>query len=92
MKIWLQTRKTVSYNTWSIRSIRMSWTNVLQNLPLKSSSPAFDSVCASLESLKKEMEEVKAELREERLKRKKVEAKARKLKQRLKDDRVIDNQ
>lgn len=52
----------------------------------------FDSVCASLESLKKEMEEVKAELREERLKRKKVEAKARKLKQRLKDDRVIDNQ
>ena len=51
-----------------------------------------DSVCASLESLKKEMEEVKAELREERLKRKKVEAKARKLKQRLKDDRVIDNQ
>ena len=33
VKIWLQTRKTVSYNTWSIRSIRTSWTNVLQNLP-----------------------------------------------------------
>lgn len=52
----------------------------------------FDSVNASLESLKKEMEEIKAELREERSKRKKAEAKARKLKQRLKDDKIIDNQ
>ena len=52
----------------------------------------FDSVNDSLESLKKEMEEIKAELHEERSKRKKAEAKARKLKQRLKDDRVIDNQ
>ena len=39
----------------------------------------FDRVSASLESLKKEMEEIKAELREERLRRKKAEAKARKL-------------
>ena len=52
----------------------------------------FDSVNASLESLKKEMEEIKAELHEERLRRKKAEAKARKLKQRLKDDKIIDNQ
>ena len=52
----------------------------------------FDSVNDSLESLKKEMEEVKAELRDEHLKRKKVEAKARKLKQRLKDEMIIENQ
>ena len=52
----------------------------------------FDSVNASLESLKKEMVEVKAELREERSKRKKAEAKARKLKQQLKDDNIISNQ
>ena len=51
----------------------------------------FDSVSASLESLKKEMEEIEAELHEERLKRKKVEAKARKLKKRLKDEMIIDN-
>ena len=38
------------------------------------------------------LEEIKAELREERSKRKKAEAKARKLKQRLKDDKIIDNQ
>ena len=42
----------------------------------------FDSVNDSLESLKKEMEVIKAELHEERLRRKKAEAKARKLKQR----------
>ena len=52
----------------------------------------FDSVSASLESLKKEMEEIKVKLHEERLKRKKAEAKARELKQRLKDDKIIDNQ
>lgn len=52
----------------------------------------FDSVSASLESLKKEMEKIKAELREERSKRKKAEAKARKLEQKLKDDKIIDNQ
>ena len=50
----------------------------------------FDSVSASLESLKKEMEEIKVKLHEERLKRKKAEA--RELKQRLKDDKIIDNQ
>ena len=43
----------------------------------------FDSVCASLESLKKEMEEIKADLHEEHSKRKKTEAKARKLDQQL---------
>ena len=52
----------------------------------------FDSVNDSLESLKKEMEEIKAELHEERSKRKKAEAKARKLKQRLKDEMIIENQ
>ena len=51
-----------------------------------------DSVNDSLESLKKEMEEIKAELHEERSKRKKAEAKARKLKQRLKDEMIIENQ
>ena len=53
---------------------------------------SFDNVSASLESLKREMEEIKAELREERLKRKKAEAKARQLEQKLKDDKIIDNQ
>ena len=38
------------------------------------------------------MEEIKAELREERYKRKKAEAKARKLEQKLKDDKIFDNQ
>ena len=38
------------------------------------------------------MESLKAELREERSKRKKAEAKARKLEQKLKDDKIIDNQ
>ena len=52
----------------------------------------FDSVNDSLESLKKEMKEIKAELHEERSKRKKAEAKARKLKQRLKDEMIIENQ
>ena len=52
----------------------------------------FDSVSASLESLKKEMEEIKAELQEERSKCKKAEAKARKLDQRLKDEKIINNQ
>ena len=36
------------------------------------------------------MEEIKVKLHEERLKRKKAEA--RELKQRLKDDKIIDNQ
>ena len=45
-----------------------------------------------LDSLKKDMESLKAELLEERSKRKKVEAKARKLKQRLKDEKIIDIQ
>lgn len=44
----------------------------------------FDSVSASLESLKKEMEDIKAELCEERSKRKRPETKARKLDQQLK--------
>ena len=52
----------------------------------------FDSVSTSLDSLKKDMESLKAELREERSKRKKAEAKARKLEQKLKDDKIIDNQ
>ena len=52
----------------------------------------FDSVSASLESLKKEMEVLKAELREERSNRKKAEAQARKLEQKLKDEKIIDNQ
>ena len=52
----------------------------------------FDSVNDSLESLKKEIGESKAELHEERSKRKKAEAKARKLKQRLKDEMIIENQ
>ena len=40
---------------------------------------SFDSISASLEFLKKEMEEIKADLHEERSKRKKTEAKARQL-------------
>lgn len=44
----------------------------------------FDSVSSSLASLKKEMEAVKAELRDERSKRKKAEAKALKLDKQLK--------
>ena len=44
----------------------------------------FDSVSASLVSIKKEMEDIKTELREERSKRKRAEAKARKLDQQLK--------
>ena len=52
----------------------------------------FDSVSSSLDSLKKEMESLKTELREERSKRKKAEANARKLEQKLKDDKIIDNQ
>ena len=44
---------------------------------------SFDSVSASLEFLKKEMEGIKAELRDERSKRKKAETKARKLDQQL---------
>ena len=52
----------------------------------------FDSVSASLESLKKEMEVLKAELRDERSNRKKAEAQARKLEQKLKDEKIIDNQ
>ena len=44
----------------------------------------FDSVSSSLASLKKEMEAVKSELRDERAKRKKAEAKALKLDQQLK--------
>ena len=52
----------------------------------------FDSVSASLEYLKKEMEVLKAELREERSNRKKAEAQARKLEQKLKDEKIIDNQ
>ena len=52
----------------------------------------FDSVSASLESLKKDMESLKEELREERSKRKKAEANARNLEQKLKDEKIIDNQ
>ena len=52
----------------------------------------FDTVTSSLDSLKKDMEALKAELREERSKRNKAEAKARKLEQKLKDDKIIDNQ
>lgn len=54
----------------------------------------FDRVSASLESLKKDMETLKAELCEERLKRKKAEAKAIKLEQKLKKIRlsIINNQ
>ena len=44
----------------------------------------FDSVSASLVSIKKEMEDIKTELREERSKRKRAESKARKLDQQLK--------
>ena len=40
---------------------------------------SFDSISASLEFLKKEMEEIKADLHEERSKRKKTEEKARQL-------------
>ena len=47
----------------------------------------FDSVSASLEYLKKEMAEIKAELLEERSKRKKAEVKARKLELKFKDDK-----
>ena len=54
----------------------------------------FDRVSASLESLKKDMETLKAELFEERSKRKKAEAKAIKLEQKLKKIRlsIINNQ
>ena len=52
----------------------------------------FDTVTSTLDSLRKEMEGIKAELREERSKRKKAEAKARKLEQQLKDEKIIDNQ
>ena len=52
----------------------------------------FDSVSSSLASLKKEMEAVKAELRDERSKRKKAEANARKIEQKLKDEMIISNQ
>ena len=44
----------------------------------------FDSVSVSLESLKKDMEPLKAELREERSKRKKAESKTHMLDQQLK--------
>ena len=43
-------------------------------------------------ALKKEMEAVKAELRDERSKRKKAEANARKIEQKLKDEMIISNQ
>ena len=54
----------------------------------------FDRVSASLESLKKDMEILKAELCEERSKRMKAEAKAIKLEQKLKKIRlsIINNQ
>ena len=54
----------------------------------------FDHVSASLESLKKDMETLKAELCEERSKRKKAEGKAIKLEQKLKKIRlsIINNQ
>ena len=54
----------------------------------------FDRVSASHESLKKDMETLKAELCEERSKRKKAEAKAIKLEQKLKKIRlsIINNQ
>ena len=52
----------------------------------------FDNVSASLESLKKKMEEIKTELHEECLKRKKAEAKARKIEQKLKDEMINSNQ
>ena len=51
----------------------------------------FDSVSASLESLKKEMEEIMAELREECSKRIKA-APRLKLEQKLKDEMIIRNQ
>ena len=63
-----------------------------KELAVKELQSTFDNVSASLESLKKEMEEIKAELQEERSKRKKAEAKARKLDQRLKDEKIINNQ
>ena len=53
-------------------------------LAIEEAQATFDSVCASLESLKKEVEAFKAELREECSKRKKAEARARKLDQQLK--------
>ena len=52
----------------------------------------FDTVTSTLDSLKKDMESLKAELREERSKRKKAEANARKLQQKLKDEMIISNQ
>lgn len=54
----------------------------------------FDRVSASLESLKKDMETLKAELCEERSKRNKAEAKAIKLEQKLEKIRlsIINNQ
>ena len=44
-----------------------------KELAVEEFQSTFDNVSASLESLKKEMEEIKAELREERLKRKKAD-------------------
>ena len=52
----------------------------------------FDTVTSTLDSLKKDMESLTAELREERSKRKKAEAKARKLELKLKDEMIISNQ
>ena len=52
----------------------------------------FDTVTSTLDSLKKDMESLKAELREERSKRKKAEANARNLEQKLKDEMIISNQ
>ena len=52
----------------------------------------FDTVTSTLDSLKKDMESLKAELHEERSKRKKAEANARKLEQKLKDEMIISNQ
>ena len=61
-------------------------------LAVEEFQPTLDSVSASLESLKKEMEVLKAESRAERSNRKKAEAQARKLEQKLKDEKIIDNQ
>ena len=63
-----------------------------KELAVEEFQSTFDNVSASLKSLKKEMEEIKAELQEERSKCKKAEAKARKLDQRLKDEKIINNQ
>lgn len=53
-------------------------------LSVKEFQSTFATASASLESLKMEMKEIKAELRDERSKRKKAEAKARKIDQQLK--------